>query len=138
MRIILKTLIIGYFSAASTLSFAADKSCNGLNECPAIIISKLPKDNKGKIGDNRLDETLDKKLKLYEKNRSNRSYADRYGVSIDKDVSSFYGESSNPALGEQIKKSDDFKKVYTGPKEANKNNKNMGFKLSIPLERDKK
>ena len=138
MRIILKALMVISFITASAACFAADKPSVEANERPNFIITNIPKTNKGKVVDNRLDETLNNKLKIYEKNRSNRSYADRFGVSIDKDVSSFNGDSSNPALGEQIKKSDDFKKVYTGPKEANKNNKNMGFKLSIPLERDKK
>lgn len=137
MRIILKAFMVISFITASANCFAVEKPSAEINERPNFIITNIPKASKGH-GDNRLDETLNNKLKIYEKNRSNRSYADKFGVSIDKDVSTFYGDSRNPALEEQIKKSDDFKKIYTGPKEANKNNKNMGFKLSIPLERDKK
>jgi uncharacterized protein len=104
--------------------------CEKGNECAKSNIQpNLPLDTKG-----RLDETLNTKLKQYDKNRINKSYTDKYGVTIERNVGTSI-DSGNPSLDDQIKKSKEFKKVYEGPKDI-KSSHNLGLKLSIPLERD--
>jgi len=98
-----------------------------------IIESERARDSK-KFSPN-LNETLDQKLKTYESNRSNKFSEDKYGVKLENNLSSTSQKFDNPALRDQAVKSDNFKRVYVGPKEAEKN-KNLGFKFSIPLERD--
>ena len=104
--------------------------CEKGKECAKSNIQpNLPLDTKGK-----LDETLNEKLKQYDKNRINKSYIDKYGVTIERNVGTSI-DSGNPSLDDQIKKSKEFKKVYEGPKDI-KSSQNLGLKLSIPLERD--
>ena len=104
--------------------------CEKGKECTKSNIQpNLPLDTKGK-----LDETLNAKLKQYDKSRANKSYTDKYGVTLERNVGSSI-DSGNLSLDDQIKKSKEFKKVYEGPKDI-KSSQNLGLKLSIPLERD--
>ena len=81
-------------------AYTAD--CGKDKECIASIQPKLPLDTKG-----RLDETLNAKLNQYDKSRANKSYTDKYGVTLERNVGSPIN-SENPSLDDQIKKSKEF------------------------------
>lgn len=91
-------------------------------------ISKKTKKKKG------IDETLNAKLKKYEGPRLEKNYEDQYGMSIERQFNQFgkVGKGENPALNEQLDKSDGFKRIYEGPQDNSKNNQ-FGLKLSMPL-----
>jgi len=77
---------------------------------------------------------LDQKFQKYDKSRADYSYADKHGMKFHKDMGSNNHRVANPALRDQMQRTDKIKKVYEGQQTSSIMDNKFGIGLSIPLE----